>query len=638
MYIRDGEKVLRVMSTVEALDENNQYGGKMCQNLCRGGWRLREGASPVLLRECLSLAKDYTKEDTVGYYFEVSMILPYMRHTGREETYPSSFEREEVSLELISPYQKLHLRRKARRPRSSKKFNKVTFNAKNMGTMMKKDRVWVMVDLLKLQLESGWIVYKVHSYYSFLQGPIMRAYIEENQARRIASTSPVIVKLMKDANNKAFGANTQRIKNRSKIVPIVDRNIEYNRTVKRTPGFEASIATVENKVSLIQHDYEQDLLGLEPSDPYGHCALECLNEKREFKLGAVDKIVKGDRDGYYKRTAASWCGDAESDIYQRLRSGRARTFQECPDAKSVQYILTEKERKVKVKSTKFVGTHILTKAKVSIIQFTYGIYDTFEDPVKNPSVAKDMIEMGLTRVIPSVILTDTDSVYLNFLGIYDSDNPLVTEEYFQRWVRESIILCNRPFIDTSNLKQTGFKEKENYKKLDMFQFLTSTPNFKQVVAVNPKEYYCLFGDGSEPVNKHKGIPNKIRLEYEDYSNRVRGFDFLKRNEGALKSESVTYGKMIRQKNKIFIKDNMSKVKIGRLSDKMYIFSNGVTTLPHGHVLLKPIIDAAEGKSTEYLQSDEHIAHVLELEKGIELKHERLRLTGLFFTQNEHIYL
>ena len=233
MYIRDGEKVLRVMSTVDALDENNQYGGKMCQNLCRGGWRLRMGPSPVLLRECLSLAKNYTKEDTVGYYFEVSMILPYARHIGgREETYPSSFEREAVSLELISPYQKLHLRRKAKRPRPSKKYNKVTFNAKNMGTLIKKSRVWVMVDLLKLQLESGWIVHRVHSYYSFLQGPIMKSYIEENQARRIASNSPVIIKLMKDANNKTFGANTQRIKDRSKIIPIIDRDIEFNRTVE----------------------------------------------------------------------------------------------------------------------------------------------------------------------------------------------------------------------------------------------------------------------------------------------------------------------------------------------------------------------------------------------------------------------
>ena len=43
MYIRDGDEVVRVMSTVEALDENNQYGGQICQNLSRGGWRLRKG-------------------------------------------------------------------------------------------------------------------------------------------------------------------------------------------------------------------------------------------------------------------------------------------------------------------------------------------------------------------------------------------------------------------------------------------------------------------------------------------------------------------------------------------------------------------------------------------------------------------
>ena len=55
-------------------------------------------------------------------------------------------------------------------------------------------------------------------------------------------------------------------------------------------------------------------------------------------------------------------------------------------------------------------------------------------------------------------------------------------------------------------------------------------------------------------------------------------------------------------------------------------------------MIKPIYDAGQGKSTEELQSDEHIALILELEKGIESKHERLRLTGLFFSQNEHIYL
>ena len=58
---------------------------------------------------------------------------------------------------------------------------------------------------------------------------------------------------------------------------------------------------------------------------------------------------------------------------------------------------------------------------------------------------------------------------------------------------------------------------------------------------------------TNPTQRHKGIPNKIRLEYEDYSNRVRNYDFLKQNEGALKSASVTYAQMVRQKNKIFIR-------------------------------------------------------------------------------------
>ena len=217
----------------------------------------------------------------------------------------------------------------------------------------------------------------------------------------------------------------------------------------------------------------------------------------------------------------------EDDIYQRLRSGKARSFQECSDSKSIQYLLTETEKRVNVKSTKFVGTHILAKAKVSIINFTYDVYDTSDDPIKTPTVAADMKEMGLTKVIPSVILTDTDSVYFNFLGIYNCANPKVIEDYFQTWVRESIIYCNRTKVDTSNLENTPYKTKENYKKLNMFQFLTSTPNYKQIVAVNPKEYYCMFGDKSKSLNKHKGIPDKIKLEYDDYSNRVRSFEFCK---------------------------------------------------------------------------------------------------------------
>ena len=85
MYIRDDGEVLRVMSMVEALDDNNQYGGKMIQKLCRGGFRHRMAQSKVLLHECKTLVHRYDKVDNYGYLFQISMVLPQKYHTGREE-------------------------------------------------------------------------------------------------------------------------------------------------------------------------------------------------------------------------------------------------------------------------------------------------------------------------------------------------------------------------------------------------------------------------------------------------------------------------------------------------------------------------------------------------------------------------
>ena len=119
---------------------------------------------------------------------------------------------------------------------------------------------------------------------------------------------------------------------------------------------------------------------------------------------------------------------------------------------------------------------------------------------------------------------------------------------------------------------------------------------------------------------------------------MRSYDYLKCHEQALKSSYVTYAQMMKKRNKVFIKDNMMKDRIGRLSDKMYIFSNGITTLPHGHSLLKPIYDECRGKIIEFLQTDNHIMRILAMEKEIEQKHEKLKYMGLFFTQNEYIFI
>ena len=463
-----GERV-RVMSTIEALDENNQYGHKMIQKLCSGGFRRRIAPENVLMSECREILRSYTADDDRSYMFQVDMVLPKVQHAGAEERFPSVFEREECNLESLSPYQLVHLRRPSKLKR--RKYNKVYFTVKNMGTMWRKKRDWVNVDLLQLQVDQGWFITRVHTYYSYLQSYTMKAYIEENQKRRMQSTDPVTIKLMKDTNNKAFRANTQCIRNRKKVVPIIDKVVEHSRACE-DEVFAQSIASLKERSNMIWQDYEDAVVEISSLNKGGAFdEVQILTQNRDAHLQRLDNCTSSKED-CVDRVSKSWRGEADEVLYQHIRQGKARTVQVCDEAKSVQ---TEQETKVNVKSSRFVGTHILAKAEVSIVIFAHGVCDTF-DPMKNPAIVKDMQKMGLSRVVPSIILTDTDSVYVNFIGVFTTVNPTVEGEEFQLWVRNSIIIFNYACIDTSNLVGSLYRCVGNKKKLNMFQFDTATPN------------------------------------------------------------------------------------------------------------------------------------------------------------------
>ena len=634
MYINDGNGRVRVMSTIEGLDENNQYGHKMTKKLCRGG-ALQRSVAPaeVLFAEMESILSQYKETDDTGYLFQVDMHYPKEQHICcSEETYPSVFTKEQSALSNMGPYQILHMRKKSKL--STRSFNKVNFNAKNMGTMVPKQRNWVMIDGLIQQIAAGWIVTRVHTYYSYLQDYIMKNYINQNQKRRMESKEAVVIKLMKDANNKAFGANTQRIKNRTSIEPLIDKMCEMNKAENYLMGsFKDSIATMEEREKKIELDYQDDVSQLDTNDPNYLMAQDHILQKRTRDMSGVDdgldasEIVKKKS----KSVCDSWCGnDFEDEAYRMVRSQKVRSFTKCTDSNSIKYLITKKPKSVNVKSTRYVGTDILTKAKVSIKTFADSICDCF-NPVKNTVIGKDLDEMELETVIPSLILTDTDSVYFSFFGVFNTEFPNVEEEMFQNWVRESICVYCKERSDTSNMENTPLCDWKLRKQLNMFQFLTPTPSIKQIVAVNPKEYCCLF-EKNEVMCKHKGVPKKVDVGFEVYRDRVKDFNFLKDNESYLKSEQVGYVNMRQEKNRTFVKET-KKVKLGGLNDKVYIFSNGVTTLPHGHALLEPIYKASFNKTSEQLQSDRHINELLEIEKDIVNKHPHLKRLNLFYAQN-----
>ena len=91
-------------------------------------------------------------------------------------------------------------------------------------------------------------------------------------------------------------------------------------------------------------------------------------------------------------------------------------------------------------------------------------------------------------------------------------------------------------------------------------------------------------------------------------------------------------RLAQEKNKTFLK-SVTKVQLAGINDKVYLFSDGIMTLPHGHTLLKPIYDESYNKTSAELQDGVHINKLLELEGDIIAQHQRLQCLNRFYKQN-----
>ena len=87
--------------------------------------------------------------------------------------------------------------------------------------------------------------------------------------------------------------------------------------------------------------------------------------------------------------------------------------------------MTERETKVNVKSSRFVGTHILTKAKVSIITFANTVCDTF-DVKKNPPIEQQMMMMINSLPPFSIPLTPPTRFIPTCIGYQESGIGITT--------------------------------------------------------------------------------------------------------------------------------------------------------------------------------------------------------------------
>ena len=133
-----------------------------------------------------------------------------------------------------------------------------------------------------------------------------------------------------------------------------------------------------------------------------------------------------------------------------------------------------------------------------------------------------------------------------------------------------------------NCRNTDLKKRVRYfevENIDKAKIIT--------IALNPKEYYERFVDTTDNKN-HKGLHKSTPgMDFDSYSSCLSDLteyytEFLTKPNPVNRIEQ----KRFQIVNESMQMKTVSKVQFGQLNDKRFYFSNGITSLPYGHLSLE----------------------------------------------------
>jgi hypothetical protein len=204
-------------------DANNLYGWAMCQSLPTGGFRwLPENEINTL--NVLNISDDSAK----GYMLEVDLKYPEHLHDAHSD-YPLAPERKLVKSEMLSEFQKAL---KTKLDISDDTTEKLV---PNLGD---KTKYICHYRYLKMCIEKGLQVTKIHRVIEFDQSQWLKQYVDFNTAKRAVAKSDFEKDFFKLMNNAVFGKTMENIRKRVSI-EIVANNERRIRKVTAKPNFDS---------------------------------------------------------------------------------------------------------------------------------------------------------------------------------------------------------------------------------------------------------------------------------------------------------------------------------------------------------------------------------------------------------------
>ena len=192
------------------VDANNLYGGVMQnEKLPQSDFTLN---SDITLAEILNCPDD----NPVGYFVEVDLHYPASLHDYHQD-FPLAPSKNIVEDDWLSDYQ-VNLRERHNLPPS-----KVP---KLLQTFFDKDHYVLHYKLLKLYVNLGLVVRKMHGVLQFTQNNWLTPYITLNSEKRQAASNKFEESFYKLMNNAVYGKNCESKRRRIKI--------ELTRDARRT--------------------------------------------------------------------------------------------------------------------------------------------------------------------------------------------------------------------------------------------------------------------------------------------------------------------------------------------------------------------------------------------------------------------
>ena len=599
-------------------DENNQYGGAITRPLPSGNYRLRKD-----IKSYNKLTTHYAARENTSYCACVDMYLPDELHNDRGLMMLCMLvAAEKTKPEKLSSLQLIHLRRQNSKGTGFLKLHLT--EKRGVSSFRPKKHFWEVECQLTQHVKSGWIITKVHEVLEYETKTCMKDYVEGNQKARQQCSNTVLSDLYKYANNACFGGVTMRYDNRLEHTAIYDQIAvakSYDQDCRSSNRRNPYRDNTDQKIIKLCRKYGRSVMNAKEQYHNDPDIVEALTESITDNFKDCHAQLERDRPSipksHSKNSQNTSPQTVAAQLYNHLSDVRTQT---CVNVETtangaMTHIVTKKKKKQTIRSIRLTGSVVLAHAKVSIDKFHKSFVSAIMDNYKSENEYAVWVK-DIEDIFICLPLTDTDSVCYQVIIQLNNTFEQLPEKEVHSFI-DYLVTKYVKNIDTSNFpKDHPLYTVSNKKSLHYYKLEVPAPDYiGKLTAVNPKEYFVVKSDNTT-VKKHKGVNRNIIIRQNEYMGRLATVTQLL-NKTHTTEVNTTAQDMITTKDSTTCMKTQTKKVLSVLTDKRYIFHDGIATVPHGHKALRPLIEFNKTVTTEAeLCSNKHIEALVKLEIAV----------------------